>query len=472
MVLHKEQERIYRELMEKVGSARSPASHELTHHDEEDPHSLHGDREALNREKEQTIKTLIARTVELEQLNNALLAKKARAETAEQETRAVLQEKDRSVQDLEQRLHDITEKAEQQRQEIQRLADELAAEQSLLTEAEHQLEVFRQEIGQRETALVAEKESMGEHRYALQQKLDALTASFDAERQKSASLESEIRSLNEALKQQRAKDEELQELHSVHGRLREELDAQKTALAMVLGEQEPEKSSRKNLGEELAAAVLGLAESEKQARAITCMQDQLREKLGNKNGSQKSPGTPAPIHRDRSELDRALKLHKDEELICRETGDKDGLQKSLGNQAVILRDLGELDSAMKLHKEEERICRETGNKDGLQRSLGNQAVVLRDRGELDNAMKLHKEKEQICREIGNKKGIIISLVNQAGILVYERQDPAAALPILEEAYQIAVSSGFEKLVEQLRIHLEKVRKMNREPSRLISRIKP
>ena len=114
---------------------------------------------------------------------------------------------------------------------------------------------------------------------------------------------------------------------------------------------------------------------------------------------------------------------------------------------------------MELLKEQEKICREIRNKDGLQRS-GNQALIHRDLGEIDRAMELHKEKERICREIGNNKGIVLSLTNQAGILVNEKQDPAAALPRLEEAYQIAVASGFENLVKQLRIYLDKVRKMN------------
>jgi hypothetical protein len=46
--------------------------------------------------------------------------------------------------------------------------------------------------------------------------------------------------------------------------------------------------------------------------------------------------------------------------------------------------------------------------------------------------------------------------------VYEREDPADALPLLKEAYQIAESSGFESLLKQLKNHLEKVKKMNRD----------
>jgi hypothetical protein len=52
------------------------------------------------------------------------------------------------------------------------------------------------------------------------------------------------------------------------------------------------------------------------------------------------------------------------------------LQISLGNQAVILKAHGDLDGEMKLHKEEERICKELGNVVSLARSLANQALLL------------------------------------------------------------------------------------------------
>jgi hypothetical protein len=454
MVLHKEQERIYRELMKKVSTTRPPASPGLPHHENGEPGSLHGD-----------VRALITRAIELEQLNSVLVAERVHAELAEQEVRSLLKERDRTVQELQQQLHDIARKEEEQEQRTLHLADDLAAEQSLRAEAEQQLEALQQEMADREAGLVAEKERAGAQLDALQQKFDALAASFEAERQKSESLGSEIQGLNAALSQKNARDEDLQALRSANATLRGELDAQKKALDLILSGQEAEKSSRKDLGEDLAAAVLGLAESEKQASAISRGREQPREEPGNKGGGQRSPGSQAPIHRDQGESDSAMRLLKEEERICRETGNRDGLQRSLGNQALIYRDRGDLDRAMKLHKEEERICRETGNRDGLQRSLGNQAVIHRDRGEFDRAMKLHKEKERICREIGNKKGIVISLVNQAGIFVYERKDPEAALPLLEEAYQIAVSSGFEGLVRQLKMHREKVRNMNSKRSR-------
>jgi len=80
---------------------------------------------------------------------------------------------------------------------------------------------------------------------------------------------------------------------------------------------------------------------------------------------------------------------------------------------VILKARGDLDGAMRLHQEEERLCRELGNKDGLSRTLGNQALILKARGDLAGAMALHQEEERLCRELGNKNGLAIALINQA-----------------------------------------------------------
>ena len=78
-----------------------------------------------------------------------------------------------------------------------------------------------------------------------------------------------------------------------------------------------------------------------------------------------------------------MKLHKEEERICKELGNKNGLSASLGGQALILQAWGDLEGAMKLHKEEERVCKELGNKNGLSASLGNQALILQAWGDLE-----------------------------------------------------------------------------------------
>jgi hypothetical protein len=88
----------------------------------------------------------------------------------------------------------------------------------------------------------------------------------------------------------------------------------------------------------------------------------------------------------------------------RAAGDDARLSGCLGNQALILHATGDLDGAMRLHKEQEAICRRLNDPIGLHHSLGNQAVILQATGDLDGAMRLHKEQEAICRRLNDPKG--------------------------------------------------------------------
>jgi len=153
-----------------------------------------------------------------------------------------------------------------------------------------------------------------------------------------------------------------------------------------------------------------------------------------------SLGNEAVILRARGDLDAAMALHKEEEMICRELGDRDGLRVSLGNQALILEEHGDLDGAMVLHGVAELICRELGNKPGLQTSLGNQANVHFRRGSLDRAMALLEECERICRALGNRDRLQGTLGNRANIL-FQRGDLDGSMELLKQQEQICRELG-------------------------------
>jgi len=76
-------------------------------------------------------------------------------------------------------------------------------------------------------------------------------------------------------------------------------------------------------------------------------------------------------------------------------------------------------------------------------------------------MKLIKEKERMCRELGNKEGLARSLVNQALFLASGFNKPREALPLAEEAYQLASTHGMYALVGQVKPFLDQVRAMLR-----------
>jgi tetratricopeptide (TPR) repeat protein len=186
-------------------------------------------------------------------------------------------------------------------------------------------------------------------------------------------------------------------------------------------------------------------------------QERLYRELGNKYGLQASLNNQGLILKARGELEGAMALYKEGERLCRELGNKDWLQAFLGNQANILYDKGDLDEAMTLYKEQERLCRELGNKDGLQASLGNQGFILKALGDLDGAMALYKDQERLCREFGNKDGLSTSLINQAELLSDKLGRHQEALPLAEEAYQIASTHGLTQIANQIKVILEKIR---------------
>jgi len=84
----------------------------------------------------------------------------------------------------------------------------------------------------------------------------------------------------------------------------------------------------------------------------------------------------------------------------------------------------------------------------LQTILCNKANIFYARGELDQAIALHREAEQICRKLNNIEGLAISLTNQSSIL-RKMGRASEALPVTEEAYQLAATHGYTILEKQI-----------------------
>ena len=174
-------------------------------------------------------------------------------------------------------------------------------------------------------------------------------------------------------------------------------------------------------------------------------QEGLCRELDNRACLARSLGNQGLVHKHMGDLDKAMSLHQEEEQLCRELEDRDQLSRSLGNQALILARHGRLDEALQLHQETERICRELGNQEGLQACLGNQALVLCSQERFEEARPLLQEQEQICRRLGHIYGLTLALFNHAALLAQDLGDAKSALPLLQEAYELARSHGLEQL---------------------------
>jgi hypothetical protein len=101
--------------------------------------------------------------------------------------------------------------------------------------------------------------------------------------------------------------------------------------------------------------------------------------------------------------------------------------------------------------------RAAGDQTNLGNPLGNQAPILRDRGDLDEAMTLHKEEERICRELGEVAGLVTSLGNQAVLMAFNLLRPTDALPLVEEAHQIAIRHGLSALANRIAMLLVEIK---------------
>ena len=185
-------------------------------------------------------------------------------------------------------------------------------------------------------------------------------------------------------------------------------------------------------------------------------QEKLSRDIHNQKGLIASICGQAAITADMGDLETAIELFKEQEKICTEINDQEGLLAALGNQGHVLLMMDELNGAIKLLKKQESICLEIENFNGYWRCLGNQASVHLKLGDAERSMSLRKKQEKLCREANVADGISLSLAGQAEVLLI-RKEPQKALPLVEEAFNIANKNGFKQLCEEINPLLEDVR---------------
>ena len=148
---------------------------------------------------------------------------------------------------------------------------------------------------------------------------------------------------------------------------------------------------------------------------------------------------------DRS--DQALPLYQEQELLCRQLNKTNELSSCLVSQAGIYQNQGKINRALELFTEAESLCRELGNKQGLITLLGNHGAILKHKGELDQAISLLLEKDLLCRELGDMEGLSGNLAQRALLICNELNQAKEALPLAEEAYEIAIQNGSAEEIE-------------------------
>lgn len=203
------------------------------------------------------------------------------------------------------------------------------------------------------------------------------------------------------------------------------------------------------------------------------------------------------ILEDRGELGEALDLAREAEASFRRAGNLSHLMASLQNRAEIHRKRGESEEALRALSEKERLCRQTGDRAGLARCLSSRAQVLLAQGELDAAVPALEEHEALWRELsgdsaapetyydiadslleigapeaadkaldwraakarsaGDEQMLARLLLLRGSIVGRELAQPAAALPLIEEARALCESLGLlsqVKLADELKARFQ------------------
>ena len=478
----REKEELTRSREKEIGALRSARDDlkaeldatKLAHSEALDQISSHEVRHAdLTTEKAQTETTLRSRSIELDDLKQALLGQKDRAAAAEKELQSVKQAKTASEQELKKTINDLTGKVKEQADELLKQKKAFEAETGRLTALGQQVQALAQEREKCEAALGAENASLREQRDALQAKFDTTTATLGAERQKAATLSNELKSelsTNEQIleemhittrrleiaetaceeeKQLRlvseknakealaAQEEAEQSYQKLLASLHEDKKTYTDDISVANRELDTVQSIKKRLESDLAAAVLVRVQSEKFAESLSHELEQLRSQLETER-------------RDRKSAEDSLKEERQA---------KDRIEQSL--RTVTTEKAHEHENLLvKLQEITSAFDKERAGHQSLEKQL---AAVEKQQSEKDAA--LQELTKNFQGEILRQK----SLLEQITTATQKQSKADAAFQTLSKNYK-ELQAAFEAEKTQLKVQKEQLAKVQQELSRAQVRI--
>jgi tetratricopeptide (TPR) repeat protein len=128
--------------------------------------------------------------------------------------------------------------------------------------------------------------------------------------------------------------------------------------------------------------------------------------------------------------------------------------KTLIRIAEAFVDEDRLEEAMDLYKQIEQFQRQLDDKFDLSSNLSAQAWILAQRADFDEAMNVYTELQQLERKAEDYVGLVSALYSHVYILKEELNRPHDALPLAEEAYQLACVHGVVPLEAKCKSVLE------------------
>ena len=153
----------------------------------------------------------------------------------------------------------------------------------------------------------------------------------------------------------------------------------------------------------------------------------------------------------------ALTLVREHEQLCRELGAKPELASGYLIQADLLAQQNDQPGALAALQKAEMILRELGDQSGLAHCLAAKAERFEGCGRPIEAIQGLKEAEGLCRELGNFEGLARSLFDQARIHSRMIRMPAAALPGMRQAQELAQAHGLASLAQQIGQVIDSIR---------------
>jgi hypothetical protein len=118
-----------------------------------------------------------------------------------------------------------------------------------------------------------------------------------------------------------------------------------------------------------------------------------------------------------------------------------------------------LEHMQQLAGQQVEVLKQQQDLSALSICLGNQALILQAQGDLEGAMRLLKEKETIRRRLNDPNGLALSLTNQSVLLAFNLQRPADALPLVQQAHDLADRHGLIALRQQIAPILARIRSL-------------
>ena len=214
-----------------------------------------------------------------------------------------------------------------------------------------------------------------------------------------------------------------------------DLERERLAAAIELGEKSEEAASRRSIGR-----LLNLRGEYAEALEELTQALELYTELGDCSGVSRAIGSVGVIYDHRGEHDRAIECFEQMLSIATELGDRSGVSQAIGFMGLAYSSRGEYDRALECHERRLNIATELGDRSGVAAALHNIGLVHSGQGRFNEALHQYEQALQINTTIGNRQWIANNLSGMGGVYSRRGEDDRA-LACYERQLSIATELG-------------------------------